>query len=106
MIIMAKYNALSLLGLAKRAGKVCLQEEANMKAIRKGTAKVLLLAADAGAATAKKYYDKCNYYRVPVIVFASKEELGQALGTSPRTAVAVTDEGFAASLRKLAKEKT
>lgn len=94
-------KALSLLGLARRAGKVTWHEDANLTAIRAGQARLLILAKDAGDAVAKKYRDKSLYYEVPVIVFADKEELGNALGTSPRSAAAILDEGFAERLKGL-----
>ncbi|MCW3490844.1 L7Ae/L30e/S12e/Gadd45 family ribosomal protein [Dethiobacter alkaliphilus] len=94
-------KALSLLGMARRAGKLSMQEEANLSAIRSGRAKLLILAEDAGAATAKKYIDKCTYYRVPYVRVKDRTELGMALGTSPRSAVAVLDDGFANRLKEL-----
>ena len=94
-------KALSLLGLARRAGKLTWFEKANLAAIRSGQAKLLLLAGDAGEAAKKRYRDKSKTYRVPLLVFADKAQLGAALGTSPRAAVTVTDEGFAARLKTL-----
>lgn len=94
-------KALSLLGLARRAGKVTWFEEANLTAIRSGQAKLLLLAADAGEAAKKRYCNKCKFYRIPIFVFVDKVQLGAALGTSPRAAVTVTDEGFAERLKTL-----
>jgi ribosomal protein L7Ae-like RNA K-turn-binding protein len=100
------HNVLSLLGLARRAGKISWQEEANISAIRAGKARLLLLAADAGLSTAKKYRDKCLYYEVPLFIFSTRSELGQAVGTNPRTAIAVHDSGFAKRLEELLSELT
>src|SRR5690554_1618075 len=94
-------KVLSLLGLARRAGKISWQEEANFHAIRNGSAKLLILAEDAGASVAKKYYNKSSYYGVPLIVTLQKGPLGHALGTSPRAAVVILDDGFAQQLIKL-----
>ncbi|MDW7650595.1 MAG: ribosomal L7Ae/L30e/S12e/Gadd45 family protein [Bacillota bacterium] len=96
-----QHKALSLLGLARRAGKLSLHEDANLAAIRSGRASLLILADDAGASTAKKYMDKCAYYRVPLVRNVSRRQLGQALGTADRTALAVLDEGFARRLQEL-----
>lgn len=95
------HKALSLLGIARRAGKLSFHEEANLSAIRSGRAKLLILATDAGASTAKKYLDKCATYQVPVIRMVDRMELGMALGTAERSAVAVLDEGFAKKLLEL-----
>ena len=97
---MKSAKILSLLGLARRAGRICWQEEANLAAIRSGKAKLLLLAADAGQATEKRYRDKSRHYHVPVVIFADKATLGRALGTSPRAAVTVLDKGFASLISR------
>lgn len=95
------HKAFTLLGLAKKAGKLTWQEQANLDAIRLGKAKLLLLAVDSGPATAKKYLDKCVFYRITLIRYATCDELGWAIGSSPRAAVAVLDEGFARRFREL-----
>lgn len=94
-------KSLALLGLARKAGKLSLHEEANLAAIRTGRARLLILAEDAGISTAKKYLDKCNYYQVPVVRGVSRENLGAALGSSPRTAIAVLDEALAKKMTEL-----
>ncbi|MCR3923515.1 MAG: ribosomal L7Ae/L30e/S12e/Gadd45 family protein [Firmicutes bacterium] len=94
-------KALSLLGMARRAGKIAWIEDANLAAIRSGQAKLLLLAGDAGDAVAKKYRNKSKSYGVPIFVIANKNELGRALGTSPRAAITVLDDGFAKRLHEL-----
>ena len=94
-------KSLALLGLARKAGKLSLHEEANLAAIRTGRARLLILAEDTGRSTAKKYLDKCNYYQVPVVRDVSRENLGAALGSSPRTAIAVLDEALAKKMTEL-----
>lgn len=98
---MTNAKALSMLGIARRAGKLSLHEQANLSAIRAGRARLLILAVDAGAATAKKYLDKCNYYQVPLVRGVTRNDLGLALGTPPRSAVAVLDEGFAVKIAEM-----
>ena len=95
------HKALSLLGIARRAGKLSWHEDANLAAIRSGRAVLLILADDAGLSSAKKYLDKCLYYSVPLVRGVSREDLGRAIGTAPRTAVAVLDDGFAKEIKKL-----
>ncbi|XID96097.1 YlxQ family RNA-binding protein [Paenibacillaceae bacterium WGS1546] len=88
-------KALSRLGLATRAGKLVSGEEVVMKAIRSGDAKLVLLAEDASDNTRKKIQDKCNSYRVPLLVGFTRFELGAAVGKPERVLFAVTDRGFA-----------
>lgn len=96
---------LSLLGMARRAGKITWHEAANLAAIRSGKAKLLILSVDAGQATEKKYLDKCLSFRIPLVRFATRIQLGESLGVSPRTAVVVLDQGFAVKFKELFNEK-
>ncbi len=90
----------SLLGLCMRAGKLKSGEFAVLDAIRKHTAQLVVISEDASDNTKKQFNDKCSYYKVPIIFFGSKEELGHAIGKDVRTSLAITDQGFAQSLRK------
>lgn len=86
---------LALLGLARRAGRLTWQKEASLAAIRSGRARLVIVAGDAGRSAAKMYQDKCLTYGIPLVRFATRDELGRALGTSPRTAATVLDPGLA-----------
>ena len=90
----------SLLGLSMRAGKVKSGEFATLEAIRKKTAKLVIVSLDASENTTKQFSDKCKYYDVPIFFFGDKESLGHAIGKDVRTSLAITDKGFAQSLRK------
>jgi len=93
------------LGLARRAGKLSWREADNLAAIRTGRARLLVLAYDAGPATAKRYRDKCRTFTVPLLCYATSAELGWAAGLSPRPALVLLDDGFASRLRELAREE-
>lgn len=88
-------KALSTLGLAMRAGKVLAGDDTVMKAVRSGEAKLVILAEDAAANAQKKYRDKCSHYRIPLVEYGSRLELGTAVGKVDRVVLAVTDDGFA-----------
>jgi len=92
----------SVLGLAQRAGKIVSGEFAVEKAVRGNKAKVLVLAADASAATVDKYVGMTEYYKVRLYRSElSKEALGNSIGKATRAAVAIVDAGFAAMLLRL-----
>ncbi|QTM99452.1 YlxQ family RNA-binding protein [Sediminibacillus dalangtanensis] len=95
---------LNLLGLAFRAGKLTLGEEAIIRDIQKRKAKLVLLASDTGAQTRKKITDKCTYYQIPFFVVDDRETISQAIGKSGRVAVAILDSGFAAKMTSLLDE--
>ena len=42
----------------------------------------------------------CQYYKVPYLVFGTKEELGSIIGKEYRASLAVCDENFAKVIRE------
>lgn len=91
---------LSLLGLAKKAGKLKSGEFSVETELKKGKAKVVVVANDASDNTKKKYRDMCTYRRVPIYFYSDMESLGKCIGTEFRAGVVVTDEGFANGIIK------
>jgi ribosomal protein L7Ae-like RNA K-turn-binding protein len=79
-------------------------EELVINEVRKGKAKMVILAEDASANTNKKLHDKCKTYNVAVHVFGTRFELGQAIGKDERVVIAITDAGFAKKLTSLFDE--
>lgn len=102
---MKKNNYLNMLGLAYRAGKCSLGEEAIVKDIQTSRAKLVLLASDIGAQTRKKLINKCAYYNVPYAIIDDRDTLSKAIGKTQRVAVAILDDGFAAKLKTLLSGK-
>lgn len=94
----------SLLGLATKAGKTTGGEFMTERAVKDGSACLVILGSDASANTKKRFRDMCEYYRVPCFEYGTKEELGHAVGKEMRASLAVTDSGFAKSLRKHLEE--
>lgn len=91
-------RALGLIGLAHRAGRVASGSELCEAAVRDGSAKLVIAACDISGNGKKAITDCCRYYNVPCISYATKAELGRAIGREFRAVVAICDAGFAASL--------
>ena len=91
-------NGLSMVGLATRAGKTVSGEFATEKSIKEGKAEVVIVAEDASDNTKKLFQNKCDYYRVPVFIIGTKDELGSVTGNQSRASLAVTDYGFAKAI--------
>lgn len=91
---------LNLLGLARRAGQVVTGEGAVIKGLRAGQVHLIFLAADAGAATAKKVGDKAATFKAPVCRQYSRATLSQAIGQS-RSVIGIKQVGFANQFQKL-----
>ena len=91
---------LNLLGLATKAGKIASGEFSTEKAVKSGTAFLVILSEEASENTRKMFFNMCTYYKVPIYMFGKKEELGHAMGKELRASLAVLDEGFSKALVK------
>lgn len=98
-------KVLSMLGLARRAGKVVSGEFSTEKAVKTGKAFLAIVAVDASENTQKMFRDMCRFYEVPLCVIGTKEELGHAIGQQMRASAAVTDENFAHTILKMTKNE-
>ena len=91
---------LNLIGLATRAGKTVSGEFSTEKAVKSGSACLVIVSEEASENTRKLFTDKCTYYKVPICYFGGKGELGHAMGKEMRASLAVVDEGFARAIVK------
>ncbi|MGW8268197.1 MAG: L7Ae/L30e/S12e/Gadd45 family ribosomal protein [Longimicrobiales bacterium] len=92
-------EALALLGLAQRAGAVVKGTDATRSAIRKGIARLVILAADGSRPRQDKVLPLARARGVPWVRLGSMSELGGALGTGPLAVVAVTGSRIAGEIR-------
>lgn len=90
----------SLLGLAVRSRNVASGSFAAEKAVKNGQAAMVIVSEDASDNTVKKFRNMCSFYETPIFRYGKKEEFGHAMGKEMRTVLAVTDEGFARSIKK------
>lgn len=99
-------DILSLLGLAKKAGRLEVGEEPAGAAARARKAKLLLVACDAADNTRRRAAHFAQAGNVAWVELpCTKEQLGGAVGRSSCALAALTDVGFAASLaEKLARD--
>ena len=98
---MRMHKALSMLGIAAKAGRVASGETASEQAVRSGRAELVILSEDASPNTRKKFTALCSHAGVPLLYFERKEVLGRAVGKGERSNLAVTDKSLAAAVRKL-----
>lgn len=96
----SKNKIYSLLGLAQRGRNVASGEFMTECSVKEGKARLVIVASDASENTKKKFQDMCRFYRVPIAVLSTKEELGHAIGKEMRAAIAVTDSGLAGAIQK------
>jgi len=99
-----KKKMLSMLGLAARSRNVVSGGFATENAVKSRKAYLVIVPEDASDNTKKKFRNMCEFYEVPFYQFGEKEMLGHFMGKQERTSLAVTNEGFADSIRKYLKE--
>ena len=94
-------NTLHLLGIAKKAGRLEVGEEPVGAAARARQARVILLASDAAANTARRagHFGEAGSVLWLTVPY-TKAELGGAVGRASCAMLALTDAGLAASLMK------
>jgi ribosomal protein L7Ae-like RNA K-turn-binding protein len=93
-------EALALLGLAQRAGAVVKGTDATRNALRRGIARLVILASDGSGSQQDKVLPLAIARGIPWVRLGSMSELGGALGTGPLAALAVTGSRFAGEIRK------
>ncbi len=92
---------MSMLSLAMKAGAVKSGDFAVKEAIRKGQAKLVILAEDTSPQTIESYKRLIKDNDPKMILYGDKISLGNAVGKEFRAAVAVCDEGLAKAVGKL-----
>lgn len=94
-------KALSLIGLATKAGKVITGTEMCEKNLGNDKIKLLIVSCDASDSTKKQLSDKCTYLNKKHIEFSTKAELGKYTGKEQRAVIGITDLGFANKLLEI-----
>ncbi len=97
-------HVLSMIGLAKKAGRVEIGEEPTGAAARAKKARIILVASDAAPSSVRRASSFAGTGGCPLVtVPADKDALGRSLGRTSVAMAAVTDVGFAdAIVKKLA----
>lgn len=102
---MKQDKVLSMLGLARRAGKTKSGSFSAEKSVKSGKAALVIIAEDVSENTRKLFTDKCSFRKIPIFTYATMDALGNAIGSEGRAVVSVEDPGFARALIKLLDDK-
>ncbi|MBQ4068430.1 MAG: ribosomal L7Ae/L30e/S12e/Gadd45 family protein [Lachnospiraceae bacterium] len=95
----------SLIGIATKAGKTVSGEFSVERAVKDGKAVVVVIAEEASDNTKKMFTNMCSFYNVPLYIYGTKDELGNAMGKQMRASMAITDEGLGKALEKQIKSE-
>ncbi len=93
----------SYIGLAAKAGHLASGEFMSEKAVKEGTARLVIVAEDASNNTKKMFTNMCTYYKVPIYFFGEKTKLGHAIGKEFRASLVFLDQGLADAVEKQLK---
>ena len=96
-----KKKLLNMIGLATRARKVVSGEFSTEKSVKSGRTHLVIVSEEASENTKKMFTNMCTYYKVPIYLFGTKDELGHAMGQEFRASLSVEDVGFAKSMAGL-----
>lgn len=103
-----KQRLLSMLGLCRKANRICLGHDAGVDALQARRAKLCLLAADASPRLCREFEREGNFdnRNVPVMQTAlTMEEIYGATG-SRAGVLTILDEGFANKIAELCHNMT
>lgn len=88
-------NWLNWIGLAKRAGQLAPGHNQVQKAMNEGTAKLILIALDAGESVYRKYHLWAQNLGVPLVQAGSMIDIGRSMGMGPHAVLAILDKNIA-----------
>jgi len=91
----------SYLALANKAGKVVSGSDLVMEALRKGTVRAVLLAADVSPEIGRKISELADRHGIPWCPVLNRERLAALLGKELRSTAAIGPGGFIAPVVRL-----
>lgn len=91
-------KVLSLLGLAKRAGKVIVGTDAVISKLQVDNLHLIFIAKDSSLATIDKIEKKAFYYNVRIIKSFTSDEISNAIGSNNNKVIGINDPGFAKAM--------
>ena len=97
-------KVLSMLGIAAKSGNVVSGEFSTEKAVKTGTAFLVIVSEEASDNTRKSFMNMTEFYDVPCYCYGSKEALGRCIGKEFRASLAVTDENLARAVENKLKK--
>jgi ribosomal protein L7Ae-like RNA K-turn-binding protein len=94
----------SFIGLAAKARALVSGDDTCEMTIKKGKAKLVIIAGDASPNTKKKFEEMCEYRHIDKRIYGEKEFIGKYIGKDVRSVIAVTERNFAGRLKELIDE--
>lgn len=93
----------SLIGIATKSNNIASGEFQTEKAVKDHKAVLVIVAEDASNNTKKMFTNMCNFYKIPIYICGTKNELGHCMGKEFRASLAILDKGLADAINKQLK---
>lgn len=93
-----------IFGLARRSRALLVGTKACEEALEMKTAKLIIIAKDAGNSTRRNFYHLAKKNNVEIIDIYSKKNLGQLVGFREAAVLVVIDSNFCEVLREALKK--
>ena len=84
----------SMLGMAKKAGKLLTGSDVCEKALKSGRISLIIISGDSSEGTAKKFRDMCSFRNIPYRIFGNRNTLGKSTGKDEIVIIGLQDKGF------------
>ncbi len=96
---------LSLLGLARRCGRIAAGYDVAAGAVAEGISSLILVSGDIAQRTEKNISRVAEQYQVTVIkIGETMAEIGRAIGAAPTGVISINEAGFAKKARQIVRD--
>ncbi|MBQ9530488.1 MAG: ribosomal L7Ae/L30e/S12e/Gadd45 family protein [Eubacterium sp.] len=103
--IMNNKKYLSMLGLARRAGKLSMGHDMALKAVKEKKAKIVVFASDVSPRLIEEFKRACDYDGINILNIEERiNDIHSALGYKAGV-ITVNDENFSRRIEELIKEE-
>jgi len=93
-------KGLQIIGLAYKAGKLVTGEDKVLRMLKQNKLCLVLVAKDASPKTRDKFDRKAYFYKTPINLDYTCDELSQSIGKPMIKILGLTDKGFFEALKR------
>lgn len=94
-------KVLGMIGLATKAGAMKYGADVVEENIKKGKAKIVIIAKDASQRTKNNFEMLCQNKNIPFVVLCSKEEISKAIGKTNKAVITIINKSFSDEIKKI-----
>jgi ribosomal protein L7Ae-like RNA K-turn-binding protein len=94
-------NFLTLMGFAKKAGKLITGSNAVLRSILSGNSFLVIVAKDAGESVKSKFLRLCEENTLDCIIYGNSAELSYSTGENNKVIYSIEDGGFAKKIKDI-----